>query len=98
MRGTSTKGREVLHKGVDMGGLPMTTTKEDSTQPLEGTQLLNSPIIREEVVNALLVRLVEKCIMGDAGSDNRFVISAVDQNTSLRIAEPLPTTQPIRIA
>jgi hypothetical protein len=93
MRGTSTKGREVLHKGVDMGGLPMT-----STQPLEGTQLLNSPIIREEVVNALLVRLVEKCIMGDAGSDNRFVISAVDQNTSLRIAEPLPTTQPIRIA
>jgi hypothetical protein len=94
----SIKGREVLHKGADIGDLPTTTTKGDSTQPLEGTQLLNSPIIREEVVSALRVRLVEKCIMGDAGLDSRVVIGMVDQDTLLRIAGPLPATQPIKIA
>jgi hypothetical protein len=78
--------------------IPMITTKEDSTQRLEGTQPISSPIIREEVDNALCARIVGKCILGDAGSDSRVVIDVVDQDTWRRIAGPLPTTQPIRIA
>jgi hypothetical protein len=76
----------------------MITTKEDSTQRLEGTQPISSPVIREKVDNALCARLVGKCILGDAGLDSRVVIGVVDQDTSLRIAGPLPTIQPIKIA
>jgi hypothetical protein len=98
MQSTSTIERGVLHKRVVMVEIPMITTKEDSTQRVEETRLISSPIIREEVDNALCARLVGKCIMGDADSDSRVVIDVVDQDTSLRIAGPLPIIQPIRIA
>jgi hypothetical protein len=77
--------------------IPMITIKEDSTQRLEGTQPNNSPIIREEVDNALCARLVGKCILGDAGSDSQVVIGVVDQDTLRRIAGPQPTTNQNRL-
>jgi hypothetical protein len=98
MQSTSIIERGVLHKGVVMVEIPMITTKEDSTQRVEETRPISSPIIREEVDNALCARLVGKCILGDAGSDSLVVIGVVDQDTSLRIVGPLPTIQPIRIA
>jgi hypothetical protein len=98
MQSTSTTERGVLHKGVVMVEIPMIPTKEDSTQRVEETRPISSPIIREEVDNALCARLMGKCILGDAGLDSRVVIGVVDQDTSLRIAGPLPIIQPIRIA
>jgi hypothetical protein len=86
------------YKEVGLGDTLTTPTRKYSTQPLEETHLFNNLISREGVVNVPHVKLVERCILGDVVSDSLIVTHAVAQGISLRIEEPLSTTQLVRIA